>query len=51
MKTADIICPTARARDIGDRVEAFVREVIIPLEANTPRDDHGAPTDEFLIHM
>ena len=33
-----------RARDIGDRVEDFVRSKIAPYEHDPRRDHHGAPT-------
>lgn len=42
---------TARALDIGTRVEAFVREVVIPYEKDTRRDHHGAPTDALVMEM
>src|SRR3990167_11295898 len=31
---------TARAREIGDRVEAFVRDVIVPYEPDPRRGSH-----------
>lgn len=37
------------ALEIADRVERFVREVVVPYESDPRRDDHGAPTDE-LVH-
>ena len=40
-----------RALEIAQRVEAFVREQIIPYEADERRDHHGAPTDELVIEM
>ncbi len=39
---------TERAGAIAARVEAFVREVVIPHEADPRRDHHGAPTDELV---
>ena len=40
-----------RARSIADRVEAFVREQVIPYEGDARRDHHGAPTDELVMEM
>ena len=45
------MCPTDRALEIGQRVERFVREVIIPYERDPRRDHHGAPTDELVYEM
>ncbi|MFM7028320.1 MAG: acyl-CoA dehydrogenase family protein [Chakrabartia sp.] len=42
---------SARARDIGEKVEAFVRNVVIPYEADTRRDHHGAPLDALVYEM
>lgn len=36
------------ALEIADRVERFVREVVVPYESDPRRDDHGAPTDELV---
>lgn len=33
---------------IAARVEAFVREVVIPYERDRRRDEHGAPTEELV---
>ncbi|WP_050386534.1 acyl-CoA dehydrogenase family protein [Bradyrhizobium pachyrhizi] len=38
-----------RTAEIATRVEAFVRDVVIPYEADSRRDHHGCPTDE-LVH-
>ena len=43
--------PTDRAREIGQRVESFVREVVISYETDARRDHHGAPTDELVYEM
>ena len=43
--------PTARALEIADRVEAFVRNVVVPYEADSRRDHHGAPTDALVMEM
>jgi acyl-CoA dehydrogenase len=43
--------PSARALEIGAKVEAFVRETIIPYEADPRRDHHGAPTDALMHEM
>ncbi|MFM5948081.1 MAG: acyl-CoA dehydrogenase family protein, partial [Novosphingobium sp.] len=40
-----------RAREIGQRVERFVRDVVIPYEADPRRDHHGAPLDELVYEM
>ena len=39
------------ALDMADKVEAFVREVVIPHEADPRRDHHGAPTDELVAEL
>jgi len=36
--------------ELRDRTAAFVRDVIIPLEADTRRDHHG-PTEEFRLEL
>jgi len=36
---------------IAERVERFVREVVIPYESDPRRDHHGAPTDELMHEM
>ena len=40
-----------RALDIAHKVEAFVREVVIPYEKDPRRDHHGAPLDELVTEM
>jgi acyl-CoA dehydrogenase len=40
-----------RAAEIAAKVEAFVREVVIPYEKDPRRDHHGAPTDELVNEM
>ncbi|MBV1691045.1 acyl-CoA dehydrogenase family protein [Novosphingobium sp. G106] len=42
---------TPRALAIAARVEAFVREVVFPYEADPRRDHHGAPTDELVFEL
>lgn len=42
---------TPRALEIADKVEAFVREVIVPYEQDPRHDHHGAPTDELGFEM
>lgn len=42
---------SARAQDIGAKVEAFVRDIIIPYERDPRRDHHGAPTDDLVMEM
>ncbi|MGE4430378.1 MAG: acyl-CoA dehydrogenase family protein [Sphingobium sp.] len=39
-----------RAMEIADRVEAFVRDVVIPHERTAPRDSHG-PSDELVQQL
>jgi acyl-CoA dehydrogenase len=43
--------PTPRALEIGVKVEAFVRDIVIPYESDPRRDHHGAPTDELVYEM
>jgi acyl-CoA dehydrogenase len=40
-----------RALEIGAKVEAFVRETVVPYEQDPRRDHHGAPTDELVDEM
>jgi len=42
---------TQRAIEIGERVERFVREVVIPYEQDPRRDHHGAPLDALVYEM
>lgn len=42
---------TPRALAIADKVEDFVREVVIPYEHDPRRDHHGAPTDELVFEL
>jgi len=39
------------ARNMGAKVEAFVREVVVPYEKDPRRDHHGAPTDELVMAL
>ena len=39
------------ARDMAAKVEAFVREVVIPYERDLRRDHHGAPLDVMVYEM
>jgi len=39
------------ALEIADRVERFVRDVVVPYESDPRRDDHGAPLDELVQEM
>lgn len=36
------------ARAMAARVEAFVRETVVPFERDPRRDHHGAPTDDLI---
>src|SRR5882757_5972579 len=40
----------AKAAEIAARVEAFVRDVVVPYENDPRRDDHG-PTDELVTEL
>ena len=42
---------SSRALEIGERVERFVRDVVIPYERDPRRDHHGAPLDELVMEM
>jgi acyl-CoA dehydrogenase len=39
------------AHEIAGKVEAFVRDTVIPYERDTRRDHHGAPLDEMVYEM
>ena len=39
------------ALDMADKVEAFVRDVVVPYEKDPRRDHHGAPLDEMVYEM
>ena len=41
----------AAAQELAARVEAFVREVIVPYESDPRRDHHDCPTDELIAEM
>ena len=49
MSTVDSGC-SARAIEIAGRVEAFVRDVVVPYEQDPRRDSHG-PTDALIHEM
>lgn len=40
-----------RTRAIADRVEAFVRNVVVPYENDPRRDHHDAPTEELVDEL
>jgi acyl-CoA dehydrogenase len=40
-----------RATAIADRVEAFVRQIVVPYEKDPRRDHHGGPTDELVAEL
>lgn len=42
---------SAYALDMAEKVEAFVRETVVPYERDPRRDDHGAPMDEMLYEL
>ncbi len=39
------------ALDMAEKVEAFVRETVIPYEQDPRRDHHGAPLDEMVFEL
>ena len=41
----------ADVRALADRVEAFVRQVVVPYESDPRRDQHGAPTDALVTEL
>ena len=43
--------PSDEARIMAARVEAFVREKIVPYERDPRRDHHGAPTGELVAEL
>ncbi len=38
-------------REIAQKVEAFVRDVVVPYEKDPRRDHHNAPTDELIFEL
>lgn len=40
-----------KTAEIADKVERFVREVVIPYEKDSRRDHHGAPTEELVTEL
>ena len=40
-----------RTAEIAARVEAFVRDIVVPYESDPRRDHHGAPTDELALEL
>ena len=42
---------SARASAIAAKVEAFVRNVVVPFERDPRRDLHGAPTDDLIDEL
>lgn len=42
--------PTERSRVVGERVEAFVRDVVVPYEQDPRRGEHG-PTKELVDEL
>lgn len=39
------------ALDMAAKVEAFVRETVVPYEQDPRRDHHGAPTDDLVMEL
>ncbi len=50
MIIAEHPAPSARAAEIAQRVERFVRDVVIPYEKDPRLGSHG-PSDEFMMEM
>ncbi len=40
-----------RTLEIADKVEAFVRDVVVPYEQDPRRDHHNSPTDELVAEL
>lgn len=40
-----------RAQRIGEAVERFVRDVVIPMEKDPRRDHHDAPAEELVQEL
>jgi acyl-CoA dehydrogenase len=40
-----------RTKEIAGKVEAFVREIVVPYEQDDRRDHHGAPLDELVVEL
>ena len=51
MRSQDVSGLSPAVLDMVQRVEAFVRQVVVPYEADERRDHHGAPTDELVYEM
>ena len=49
--TDDSFPDRARAEEIAEKVERFVRDVVIPYEHDPRRDHHDCPTDELTQEM
>lgn len=49
--TDDSFPDRARAEEIADKVEQFVRDVIVPYEQDPRRDHHDCPTDELTREL
>lgn len=43
-------CPTERSRALAERVEAFVRDVVVPYESDARCTTHG-PTEELVFEL
>jgi acyl-CoA dehydrogenase len=42
---------TAAAQALAQKVETFVREVVVPYESDPRRDHHGNPTDDLIDEL
>ena len=49
--TDDSFPDRARAEEIAEKVERFVRDVVIPYEHDSRRDHHDCPTDELTREL
>jgi hypothetical protein len=47
----DTMTISREALDMAAKVEAFVRETVVPYEQDPRRDHHGAPTDELVMEL
>jgi len=51
MTMTDQTSPSLETLALADRVETFIREVVILYEKDPRRDHHGAPLDELVYEM
>ncbi|KEQ52732.1 acyl-CoA dehydrogenase family protein [Sphingobium chlorophenolicum] len=51
MSAAHIGAGPERTAEIAAKVEAFVREVVVPYERDPRRDHHDCPTEELVVEL